>query len=147
LYEELLRGAQAAGDQQMEARALVTLSPFASDDGRNEEALALLEEAYRLDREYGDPFEIANDLAYFGRAVAFADRAAVAVRLVSLHEAMYDELGLARMSWVVKIRDEAISRARTQLDDSAFAEAWDEGRKLTPDDAVALALREPEADA
>jgi hypothetical protein len=60
---------------------------------------------------------------------------------------MYDELGLARMSWVVKIRDEAISRARTQLDDSAFAEAWDEGRKLTPDDAVALALREPEADA
>jgi predicted ATPase len=147
LYEELLRGAQAAGDQQMEARAFVTLSPFASDDGRNDEALALLEEAYRLDREYGDPFEIANDLAYFGRAVAFADRAAVAVRLVSLHEAMYDELGLARMSWVVKIQDEAISRARTQLDDAAFAEAWDEGRKLTPDDAVALAPREPEADA
>jgi predicted ATPase len=146
-YEELLRGAQAAGDQQMEARALVTLSPFASAEGRNEEALALLEEAYRLDREYGDPFEIVNDLAYFGRAVAFADRAAVAVRLVSLHEAMYDELGLAPMSWVVKILDEGISRARTQLDEAAFAEAWDEGRKLTSDEAVALALREPEADA
>jgi hypothetical protein len=29
---------------------------------------------------------------------------------------------------------------RAQLDGSGFAEAWEEGRKLTADEAVALAL-------
>jgi predicted ATPase len=139
-YEELLRDARSAGDQQMEARALATLSQFATDDERNQDALDLLREAYRLDREFGDPFEIANDLAYFARALAFSDRAATAVRLVSLYEAMCEERGIPQMSWVAKISEDAMSRARARLDDAAFAEAWEEGRKLTADGAVALAL-------
>jgi hypothetical protein len=35
---------------------------------------------------------------------------------------------------------------REQLDDAAFSEAWDQGRKLTMDEVVALALGELESD-
>jgi non-specific serine/threonine protein kinase len=140
LYEELLQGARAAGDKQMQARALATLSPFATDEGWNQDALDLLRDAYRLDREFGDPFEIANDLVYFARALAFADRARTAVRLVSLYEAMCDELAVPPMSWIVKIREEAMRRIRERLDDAGFDDAWEQGRKLTADEAVALAL-------
>jgi len=142
-YEDLLRGARSADDTQMEARALATLSQFASDDDRNQDALDLLNDAYRLDREFGDPFEIANDLVYFARTLAFADRAGTAVRLVSLYEAMCEELGMPQMSWVAKIKEDAMSRARTLLDEAGFAEAWEQGRRLTADKAVALALGSP----
>jgi hypothetical protein len=99
-----------------------------------------LREAYRLDREFGDSFEIANDLVYVARALAFADRAVAAVRLVSLYEARCEELAILHMSWVVKIREDAMSRARARLDEAAFTEAWERGRTLTADEAVALAL-------
>ena len=40
-------------------------------------------------------------------------------------------------------RDEnTLSAIRTQLDDDALAAAWQEGKALTPDEAVALALGE-----
>jgi predicted ATPase len=140
LYEELLEGARAAGDEQMEARALATLSQFATDEGRNQDAFDLMREAYRLDREFGDSFEIANDLVYVARAVAFADRAVAAARLVSLYEAMCEELAILHASWVVKIREDAMSRARARLDEAEFTEAWEQGRTLTADEAIALAL-------
>ncbi len=43
---------------------------------------------------------------------------------------------------MVKFNDEATGLIREQLDEAAFTEAWEEGRKLTVDQAVALALGE-----
>ena len=37
--------------------------------------------------------------------------------------------------------DEALTLIREELDETAFADAYEEGRTLTADDAVALALR------
>lgn len=42
--------------------------------------------------------------------------------------------------WLTRITDEALSAIRTQLDEAAFAVAWEQGRTLTADEAVALAL-------
>ncbi len=36
--------------------------------------------------------------------------------------------------------EQLLTLVREQLDDAAFTEAWEEGRKLTADEAVALAL-------
>jgi hypothetical protein len=35
---------------------------------------------------------------------------------------------------------ETLARARVQLDDAAFAEAWEVGRTLTIDEGIAVAL-------
>jgi hypothetical protein len=42
------------------------------------------------------------------------------------------------------MNEETLATIRTQLDDGAFADAWEQGRKLTLEDAVALALDEPD---
>ena len=140
LYEELLRGSRAAHDEQMEARALAMLALVATDEGRSGDALALLKDAYRIDREIGDPAEIAIDLIRLARTLAFAKRATTAARLLSRSEAMREELGIPYPAYVTAMREDAESRARAQLDQGAFSEAWEEGRALTADEAVALAL-------
>ncbi len=38
------------------------------------------------------------------------------------------------------MKEEALATIRTQLDEAAVAEAWEQGRALTVDEAVALAL-------
>jgi predicted ATPase len=140
LYEELLQGARGEHDDQMEARALSTLSRFATDEGRPQDALALLRDAYRLDRQIGDPWEIAIDLFRFARALAFAGREEAAAQLLSRGQTMREELGLTHPAWVHAIEDEAMTRTRSQLDEEAFAEAWGRGRTMTVDEAVAIAV-------
>ena len=140
LYQELLEGARAVGDRHMEARALGSFAVFASDEGRHRDALALLEQAYRIDREFGDPSETATELIRFARALAIADRPQVAAILLSCAEAMREDIGMVLPGYVEEFRVEAETRARGLLDEDSFAEAWEQGRKLTEQDAVSIAL-------
>jgi hypothetical protein len=39
--------------------------------------------------------------------------------------------------------EDALAAVRADLDDAAFAEAWEDGAKLSLVEAIALALREP----
>ncbi len=59
--------------------------------------------------------------------------------LLSSSEVLFGELG-GTMPWVAKMKEDALAVIRTQLDEEALAEAWEEGRELTTDEAVALAL-------
>jgi predicted ATPase/class 3 adenylate cyclase len=137
---DLLRDARAAGDEQMEARALAILAASATDEGRTSDALALLMDAYRIDRHIGNPEEIAVDLIRIARALAVAGKADAAAAVLSRSEAMRAELGIAHPDWIVEWQEEAESKARAGLDDEGFVEAWERGRRLTVDEAVALAL-------
>jgi hypothetical protein len=40
------------------------------------------------------------------------------------------------------MNEKTLAALRVQLDEEAFARAWEEGKKLTADEAVALALAE-----
>jgi hypothetical protein len=46
------------------------------------------------------------------------------------------------MGWLKRANDEALTLIRLEIDETAFAGAWEHGRTLTADDAVALALEE-----
>jgi non-specific serine/threonine protein kinase len=140
LYEEALAGARAAGDRQMEPRALNSLASVAIKEGRARDAITLIEEAYRLDREFGDPSEVATDLVYFARSLAMAEGARAAAQVLSRSELLREELGITYPAWILRMQEDAMSRTRAQLTGAAFAEAWEQGRKLTADEAVALAL-------
>ena len=137
---DLLRDARAAGDEQMEARALAILAAAATDEGRTGDALALLKDAYRIDRHIGNPEEIAVDLIRVARAVAVAGKADAAAAVLSRSEAIRADLGITHPDWILEWQEEAESKARAGLDNDAFAEAWERGRSLTADEAVALAL-------
>jgi len=137
---DLLRDARAAGDEQMEARALATLAAAATDEGRTADALALLKDAYRIDRHIGIPEEIAVDLIRIARALAVAGKANAAAAVLARSEAIRAELGVTHPDWILEWQEEAESKARAGLDEVAFAESWERGRSLTVDEAVALAL-------
>jgi predicted ATPase/class 3 adenylate cyclase len=142
LWEDNLRRARAAANRNIEALSLGALADnFAVEEGRVEDALSMLTEAYRIHRELGMPsVQTAMDLCRLARGLAFAGRAVAAARVLASANTLYEEIG-ARARPLTAERDEkTLSAIRTQLNDSAFAEAWERGRTLSPDEAVALAL-------
>jgi hypothetical protein len=72
--------------------------------------------------------------------LAFAGRVETAAPVLATGEMLYEEMGGSPMGWLKRANDEALTLIRRQLDEAAVAEASEQGRKLTADEAVALAL-------
>jgi predicted ATPase len=141
LLEDNLRRARALGDKEEEIKSLESLAGHAADEGRVREALSMLEDAYRLNRDLGFVSRTPIIVCRFGRLLAVAGRLEAAVRVLSSGEALLDEVG-ARSPWLERMNEKTLSMIRAGLDEAAFDEAWEEGRKLTADQAVALARAE-----
>jgi tetratricopeptide (TPR) repeat protein len=139
LHEDNVRRARAVGDRFHEAVSLTALATYAITDGRREDALPMLREAYRLDRELGDPYRVAITVSTFAHLLAAGGRAGPAARVLSSAEALFAEIG-AGPAWIKSENEEALATIRQQLDEAAFDIAWEQGRSLTADEAVALAL-------
>jgi hypothetical protein len=103
----------------------------------------MLKVAYRLNRELGGVYRTAFIVCRFARAIAVAGRPETAVRVLSSGEAMLEAIH-ASSPWIERLNEETFATLRPQLDEVAFAEAWQQGRKLTADEAVALALDSPD---
>jgi predicted ATPase/class 3 adenylate cyclase len=142
LAEDNLRRARAAGDEQWEATGLGALGFYAVADGRVQEALPLLAESTRKWRDWGELYwgEVGLSLCGFARAAAIADNAEVAVQLLSATTSLNEQIGAGEEPFVKDLNEETLVIIRSQLDEAAFAEAWEAGRCLTFDEAVALAL-------
>ena len=72
--------------------------------------------------------------------LAFGGRAEAAARVLASGETLYEEMGASPMGWLKRANDEALTLIRAHLDEAAFAKAWEQGRTLTADEAIALAL-------
>ncbi len=143
LHEENLRRARASGDEFIEARSLGVLAQYALDEGRVDEAVPMLKEAHRIHRDrrdHPDRYWNAVIVCRFARALALEGRAAPAALLLSCFEALLEELGVSAEGWLAKNTELTLSTIRGQFDEAAFAEAWERGRTLSVDEAVALAL-------
>jgi len=140
LHEDNLSRARAQSNRRLISRALGQLALYAGDDGRVEEAVAMLEESVGILRDLDDRLGLADDFGRLARTLAVAGRADTAVRLVSCSEALYEETGRSVPSWTAKRNEETLAAVSAQLDEADFAAARTEGRSLTLDEAVALAL-------
>ena len=72
-------------------------------------------------------------------ALSLAGEARTAVRLIACAEALREEIGYEGSS-LVAMNAETLVASRSQLDEGAYAEAWEQGRLLTLDEALALAV-------
>jgi len=143
LHEDNLGRARALANKQIEGQTMSALASMALEQGRVQDAISMMKDVLRIDRDRGERLQTAFDLSRFARALAFAGGAgADAARLLSSAEAMRDEIGAGTPPWLAKVNEEALTAIRTQLDDATFTEAWGKGRTLTMDEAVALALGE-----
>jgi len=143
LYEETLSRTRELHNIRVEARALAQFGVVLGELGEIPRALSMLEQAYAIDRKVGEAVQIALDMCRFARVLAAAGRPAVAVRLVSSAEAYRQEMGAIFRPWVRKLNEDTLSIVRPQLDQATFEEAWEQGRNLTANGAVALALGSP----
>jgi predicted ATPase len=140
LHEENLERARAAGDDFMEAVTLGVMARlFAIPEGRVDEGIAMLQESLRTWREVGDRTGLMEGLFSLADALAADGRAARAATLLSRAEALREEIG-GTEQWVMRMNERTIASVRASLDDAAFAEAWETGRRLTPDEAIELAM-------
>jgi tetratricopeptide (TPR) repeat protein len=139
LYEDGLRRARTLANERLEARLLGGLAVVAVAEGRVHEARALLKENFPMYLALDDLRGTGENLCRSAHALAAAGSAATAARLLGSSEAVFEGIG-ARPPWLTRLNDETLVAIREQLDDAAVAEAWEQGRALTVDEAVALAL-------
>ena len=142
-HEEALRLARADGNERMIARTLYSLSWHAAMEGRAGDSIAMVQEAPTTYRRLGEVAEVAMGLRRFAWALAVAGRGDAAARLLSRAEALREEIGASVESWAMEMDERTLATIRADLDEEMFSQAWEQGRALAIDEAVALTL-EPE---
>jgi predicted ATPase len=145
LHEDNLARARALANKPMQADLLGSLANLAVDQDRVADALSMLNENHHIYSELGDLPGVAVNLCRFAKALASGGSAGTAARLLSCSDVLFEEIGGSE-AWVGRMNEKTLAAIRAQLDDAAFAEAWEQGRKLTLDEAVALALDSVAAD-
>ena len=146
LHEGNLERARALGNKQMEGQTLAALAFLARTDGRFADAITMLEDVLRIDRAQGSPLQTSFDLCRFARPLADIGDARRAGVLLGAAEAIREEIGAAWTPWLALAVDETRGRAVAQLGEPRFTEAWEHGKTLTADEAVAFALGELDRD-
>ena len=134
IHEDTLRRARALGMRSLEAALLSSLSWL-----QDEDALPLQKASLQIRRELGNHVEIGMSLCGVARAITVVGRVETAARLISCFEALSEEIGGGE-AWVARMNEQTLTTIHTQLDEAAFAEAWEQGRLLTLEEAVGLAL-------
>ena len=146
LHEETLACARASGDNGVVALQLWQLAGLANKEERTHEALAMLREALVLTREEGYREGIAEVLVAMASTLQTDGAPPAALALLAAAARLREEIG-GGAGWV----GDAIERLRGSLRDSrgdaTFESAWERGRALSTDEAIALALEVTELDA
>ncbi len=138
MHEENLTRARALQNKHAQAATLSSLASIALEQGRVEKSISLRKENLCISRDL-DPLDTGESLCGAARALAFVGRGETAARLLACYEALCEEIGI-NVPWVARMNEETLVAIRTQLDEAAVAQAWEQGRALTADAAVALAL-------
>jgi len=110
-------------------------------DGRLDDALPMLKESLRLHQSLGDLLDTAVDLCRTAAAFAHAQKPVAAVPILASFEDFGQDVGI-RGALLAETNEETLAAIRAQPDAETFDEAWEQGRQLTSDAALALALPE-----
>ena len=146
LVEEAIAVFRPSGDKWGLAILLANLSHAMVCCGDIEQAIVAAREGLTLSHETVDRRSLTWCLEILGVAMARRKQARRAVRLWGAVEGISQSIGSPLPSPFLTIRDLHIPAVRQSLGDEAFAAAWAEGQKMTPDAAVADALRDDEPD-
>jgi tetratricopeptide (TPR) repeat protein len=141
-YEECRALSLQRGDKQRVATAMSNLSYVAMHKGDYVQAAALIREALTITVELNYKHKIGLGLAMLAGPVGANGQPELAARLFGASESTLQDLG-ASLQPADKIEiDRYLDDVRAQLDEKTFEKAWAEGRAMSLDDAVALALDE-----
>jgi predicted ATPase/class 3 adenylate cyclase len=134
-YEFLLQGDhERATALNAEAAALLR--------GDDEQARDLLKESLALSGELGDGLNAAESLDGLACTAAARGEAGRAARLFGAAEALREAMGIPLPSAARALREPYTRAARSRLDEVEWTRRWEEGRAMSQEEAVALALKD-----
>jgi predicted ATPase len=139
LIERVLRQARATGNKRTLTGALGTRAIIERDEGRYEDALESLQEAFALARETAERTEVPHMLGAMATVLAAAGRDVSAAQLFAKTSALHKEIGTRMRSFDSEQEAKGLEAVRTRLDEATFECAWNEGLALSEDDALELA--------
>jgi tetratricopeptide (TPR) repeat protein len=140
LSEQHLERARATGIPRDVAFALDLSSTYDRDEGRLDEALDAAREALQIRRDEGDVQHTLDGISRVAAIDARAGHIESAARLVSSSLHLHEERGMQVPLFMEKRNAETLELIHAGVDDASLAEAWEQGKRLTLDEAVALAL-------
>jgi predicted ATPase/DNA-binding CsgD family transcriptional regulator len=142
-FEEALEIAREIGDRLIGSIALYNLALQESrQSGDHELAAELYAEALGLAVEMGDRANAAYCLEGLAGLISARDEPSRATRLLGASEALLEAVGTPRyvQAQADVLHERAVESLRSRLGEEAFAEAWAEGHRMTPEQAVDHAL-------
>ena len=140
LCEEALALAREVGNKEAIVKSLSILGIAArvqSDHGR---AIELLKESLSLSWEIGDRLDIAWCLEGLSEVAVAQGQQERAARLFGAAEALREDIGAPLPPSERPDYDRSVAAARAGLGEEAFVAAWAEGRKMTVEKAIQLAV-------
>ncbi len=140
IHEQNLERAREAGDRQVESASLQQLGLIEIFDGSPLDGLASLEKSYEIDRALAYPFGISFDLDYLAAAAAARGRLELAAQLFGRAEALRSEVGARIRLADAAINERTLAVIRERLGEEGLRAAWEAGRSLSVDEAIALGL-------
>lgn len=140
LHEESLALARELGDRHASIVSLINLAAVADRQGDHGRSTALLQEGLLLGREIGAGDEVADILERLAWVAIAEGHASRAVRLGGAAEARWEALSVPPAREDRAEHGRAVQAMRAALGAEAFAAAWSEGRALSLEQAIALAL-------
>ncbi len=139
-YEESLTIQREVGDRKGIAYSLYNLGDVANGLGDYASARAFREESLTILRTIGDRRGIAYSLDAFADLAVRAGRSERAVTLLAAAELLREQIRLPLSPTEREQNARIVGNAREALTAEAFSAAWEEGRAMTWEQAVAYAL-------
>ena len=142
LLAESIADARAAGDRWLEAAGLHGLGVLSARAGDRARGVALLRESLALSRDEGNGWFVRCGLEELAGLSALAGDPARAARLLGAAERLRPNGDAPVLPDHRRRYDGAVALVRARLPAGTLAAHWAEGRALSPEMAIALALDE-----
>jgi predicted ATPase len=139
--EEALQILRNIGAENYVGETLVLLGQIHFFQGSLEKAKHKFHEGIALIKRASDHYIKSNALLYFCNTYSSLQPKFTLKILGMLHDYYWKQLGLPINPLMKRESDNAIAKAKQQLDESSFNEAWAAGAKMTIDEAIDLALQ------
>lgn len=139
LAQEALRIFRDLGDQYFQSVCLYETGTVRAKLGDPHNGLSELREALRLSHGLDSKFEIAAGLSRLAETKQYIGKPAQAVKLYCAAKNVYDSIGAWHQQGDRKL-EQSLALCRASLDEATFAEAVEQGRAMTMDQAIAYAI-------
>jgi predicted ATPase/DNA-binding SARP family transcriptional activator len=140
LHEESLAIRRDVGIREGVIGSLINLGSIDRDQGDYASARVRYEESLGIACETGSKAQIVFPLEALALLDAFEERGERAARLWGVTCALRDSIGSPLPPKEHAARQRAADRVRAAIGETAFAAAWEEGRAMTLDQAVARSM-------